>query len=184
MPILEVRRHSVRKTDGGSQLSQAGVSLARKVGEHLGPFARVVTSVAPRARETAIAMGFAVDQEIMTLPLDRKLFEELGAYPWPEDDPFPGIATVIAADGAYARYAHAMAVAWRDILTPLNADERALFIGHSGEIEAALVACLPDAPHAEWGRRFQPLEGARLTFSGEPAHFTDVEFIRLEGSRA
>ena len=70
MKMLEIRRHSMRKEGGGSQLSQEGVSLARQLGTSLGPFALVVTSVLPRTRETAIAMGFAVDYELVMLPSD------------------------------------------------------------------------------------------------------------------
>jgi hypothetical protein len=65
---LEVRRHSLTRKGTarghGSHLSAEGVALARKVGESMGPFAYVVTSVSPRAIETAIAMGFAVDDTI------------------------------------------------------------------------------------------------------------------------
>src|SRR5689334_6812089 len=60
MRYLELRRHAMR-TQPGQHLSQAGVRLSRRVGEGRGPFALVVTSPAPRAFETAIAMGFAVD---------------------------------------------------------------------------------------------------------------------------
>ena len=60
MKTIELRRHSFRKQGGGSQLSQQGVTYARHLGATMGPFAYVVTSVVPRARETAIAMGFAV----------------------------------------------------------------------------------------------------------------------------
>ena len=58
MNHLEVRRHGRRKDGGGSQLSQ---DQARASGFTMGPFACVVTTVVPRARETAITMGFAVD---------------------------------------------------------------------------------------------------------------------------
>ena len=68
MRWLEVRRHSLTRKGTarghGSHLSAEGVALARKVGESMGPFAYVVTSVSPRAIETAIAMGFAVDDTI------------------------------------------------------------------------------------------------------------------------
>ncbi|MEZ4680951.1 MAG: hypothetical protein R2932_42745 [Caldilineaceae bacterium] len=47
MKIFEVRRHAMRKSGGGSQLSQAGVDYARTLGATLGPFAGVVTSVVP-----------------------------------------------------------------------------------------------------------------------------------------
>lgn len=77
MKTLELRRHSFRKQGGGSQLSQQGVTYARRLGATLGPFAYVVTSVVPRARETAIAMGFAVDQEIVTAAADEGVYAEM-----------------------------------------------------------------------------------------------------------
>ena len=65
---LEVRRRSLTKKDSargrGSHLSAEGVVLARQVGESLGPFASVVASASPRAVETAVAMGFAVDDTV------------------------------------------------------------------------------------------------------------------------
>jgi broad specificity phosphatase PhoE len=68
MRWLEVRRHSLTKkgsTRGrGSHLSAEGVVLARLVGDSLGPFAVVVTSASPRAIETAVAMGLAVDDTV------------------------------------------------------------------------------------------------------------------------
>jgi hypothetical protein len=69
MRWLEVRRHSLTKKGaargrGGSHLSAEGVMLARLVGASLGPFASVVTSVSPRAIETALAMGLAVDDTV------------------------------------------------------------------------------------------------------------------------
>lgn len=82
MKTLEIRRHSVRKSGGGSQLSQEGVDYARRLGASMGPFAQVVTSVVPRARETAIAMGFAVDYEIVTLASDEELYAELETTRW------------------------------------------------------------------------------------------------------
>jgi hypothetical protein len=48
----------------GSHLSARGVALARAVGAELGPIARVLTSTSPRAIETAIAMGLAVDETV------------------------------------------------------------------------------------------------------------------------
>ena len=59
MKYLELRRHSKRVIPG-DHLSQAGVNLARRVGEAMGPFGLVITSTLPRAFQTAIAMGFAV----------------------------------------------------------------------------------------------------------------------------
>jgi len=180
MPYLEVRRHSIRKPGPGSQLSQEGVDLARRVGGDLGPFVAVVTSVVPRARETAIAMGFAVDHEIVTLGSDPGLYEQASTVDWGASTrPFAELGRLIAEDGAYNVYAHSIAALWRDLLTPLHGDDAVLVVGHSGELEAALVACLPHADHESWGNFFGPCEGARLAFTGEPAYFNAVELLRL-----
>src|SRR5438128_2180829 len=62
MPIIEHRRHSWRSPTG-KHLTQQGVELARRVGETMGNFDIVITSDLPRAYETAIAMGYAVDRK-------------------------------------------------------------------------------------------------------------------------
>ena len=66
MVTLEVRRHTMR-VKPGQHLSHKGVSLARTVGLGIGPFDRVASSNLPRAIETAIAMGTAVDDVIEDL---------------------------------------------------------------------------------------------------------------------
>lgn len=181
MKVLEVRRHGLRNANGGgSQLSQEGVTQARELGDTLGPFAQVVTSVVPRARETAIAMGFAVDYEIVTLASEEAFFTEAEQTRWWIDpQPFAALARVVASQGAMWRYAHALAAVWRDVMTALPDGASALVIGHSAEVEAALVACVPHADHAAWGGMFGPLEGARLTFDGVPEHFSACEILRV-----
>jgi hypothetical protein len=68
MRWLEVRRHAPTKKGSargrGSHLSAHGIELARAVGAEVGPFALVVTSASPRAIETAVAMGWAVDDAV------------------------------------------------------------------------------------------------------------------------
>src|SRR5215218_6801676 len=66
MPVIEHRRHSWRSPTG-THLTQQGVELARRVGETMGKFDIVITSDLPRAFETAIAMGYAVDSQAKTL---------------------------------------------------------------------------------------------------------------------
>jgi broad specificity phosphatase PhoE len=179
MKTLEIRRHSFRKQGAGSQLSQQGVDYARTLGAPMGPFARVVTSVVLRARETAIAMGFAVDEEIVTLASDEEMYAEVGVSRWWEaSQPFAALASVVAARGPTWRYAHALVALWRDILTPLSDGAAALVIAHSGDLEIALVACFPAADHGAWGAPFGPCEGARLVFAGKPERFINVEILR------
>jgi broad specificity phosphatase PhoE len=179
---LEIRRHSIRKTGGGSQLSQEGVDLARKVALTMGPFDRVVTSVVPRARETALAMGFAVDEELVMLTMDRRVYEDASRIRWWErPQPFAALAESLRTDGPYSRHAQSIAAVWRDLLTPLPPTGSVLMIGHSGDIEAALVACFPEADHESWGTLFGPCEGAKLIFEGDPARFSQVDLIRHKG---
>ncbi len=62
MRIIDHRRHTMR-VKPGDHLSQPGVDLARRVGGTMGRYEIVITSLVPRAFETAIAMGFAVDEQ-------------------------------------------------------------------------------------------------------------------------
>ncbi len=181
MSVLEVRRHSHRRTGGGSQLSQAGVDLARRCGADLGPFTTVTTTVSPRTRETAIAMGFAVDHELVTLVDDPDLYDEHGSQWYAEPQPYVALARLLDAHGPHWRYACSLVGLWRDLLTPRDPDDAVLFVGHSGVLEVALVAAFPAADHASWGGLFGPCEGATLTFDGEPARFSAVELVRLRG---
>jgi broad specificity phosphatase PhoE len=180
MRTLEVRRHSLRKDGAGSQLSQAGVALARRLGASMGPYARVVASVVPRARETAIAMGFAVDQELVTMATDEDAYAEFQNNRWPlADAPMAELARLMAPRGPAWLYAQRLAAHWRDILMPLEDGAAALLIAHSGDIECGLVAIFPDADHAAWGKPFDCCEGARLAFAGDPPRFASVEILRV-----
>ena len=179
MRHLEVRRHSLRKAGGGSQLSQAGIDLARRVGSTIGPFDRVATSVSPRARETAIAMGFAVDEELVTLiDEDAPAVEFEASRWWEAPQPFVALAEIVRAGGPTLALGRAIVTLWRDLVIALPEGGSALAIGHSGQIEVALVTCFLDADHAAWGGPFAPLEGARLGYEGDPPRFTTVTILR------
>jgi broad specificity phosphatase PhoE len=173
MRFVESRRHTMR-TQPGQHLSQAGVDLARCVGEGLGPFDRVVTSTLPRAFETAIAMGFAVDEQVA-------LLAEMGADVDAEVDwtgGFAEFARAIHLGGATARFARAQAELLRAIALRLPGGGRALVISHGGIVEAGAIGCLPDGDHAAWGRACDYCEGVRLSFDGE--RFTAIEILRVD----
>jgi len=172
MRYLEVRRHTMR-VEHGQHLSQAGVSLARRVGNALGPFDRVVTSTVPRAFETAIAMGFAVDEQLDQLStLEDGVSAEID---WRAG--FAVFARVIRQGGATARFAFRQADLWRSIVRALPDSGRALIITHGGIVEAGAVACLPQVDHATWGPSCDYCEGVRLAFDGE--QFTAAELLRV-----
>ncbi len=160
----------------GQHLNQAGVVLARRVGENLGRFERVITSTLPRAFETAIAMGYAVDSQVELL---AQMSDEVNAeMQWPQS--FARIAELYARGGAVTRFATEQARIWRAIAAALSANGRALMISHGGIVEAGMIGCLPSAEHRAWGDALGYCEGARLQFDGEK--FGDAEILRVDGA--
>jgi broad specificity phosphatase PhoE len=169
---IEIRRHSLRNKPG-DHLSQQGVTLARRVGQDLGPFDRVVTSTLPRAFETAIAMGFAVDEQ-------NGLMSTYGAsveweVPWPLTLREYGKA--VHKDGAAARYAYQLVEVYQQLMDSLAEGHAALVINHGGILELGAVACLPEADHASWGEHFDYCEGIRLFW--DDGKFVDGEILRV-----
>jgi hypothetical protein len=172
MKTLEIRRHSLR-SKSGDHLSQQGVDLARLVGQTLGPFDRVVTSTLPRAFETAIAMGFAVDDqnELMSGFGDAVEME----VPWPQTP--AAYAKAIRKKGAASHYAYALANDYYQIVNYLAEGRAALAINHGGVLELGAVACLPNADHESWGPYFEYCEGIRLFW--EDGKFVNCEILRI-----
>jgi broad specificity phosphatase PhoE len=135
---LEIRRHSLtKKGEGrgcGSHLSAEGVALARTVGAGLGSFARVVTGPLPRAIETAIAMGFAVD-ELVELPSGYIPGEVEHHAQWDWPHPYVRYAALIAEGGALATAAVASRTILTAVVTAVPEGAAALVVSHGGTIE-------------------------------------------------
>ena len=172
MRTVEIRRHSIRQKPG-DHLSQQGVTLARLVGQNLGPFDRVVTSTLPRAFETAIAMGFAVDEqnELMSSYGDDVGHEA----PWPLS--LAGYEEVVRSGGAAASYAAQLAEVYARLAKFLADRRAALVINHGGIAELGAVACLPEADHIAWGSHFECCEGIRLSW--DEGKFVKGEVLRV-----
>jgi broad specificity phosphatase PhoE len=172
MKTLEIRRHTYR-IKPGQHLSQQGVTLARKVGEGMGRFERVITSTVPRAFETAIAIGFAVNEqvELMSSYGDDVELEA----PWPQSRAV--YASVIGNEGATARYSNQLADFYRRLANDLSDGSAALVINHGGIAEMGTVACLPDVDHAAWGPHFECCEGVHLFWENEK--FVKAEILRV-----
>jgi len=180
MRWLEVRRHSLTDKDTardrGSALSAEGVVLARRVGEALGPFAYVVTSTSPRAIETAVAMGFAVDDTV-ELPSGYVAGEVEHHEQWRWPRPYRTYAELLARPSGIATVAEAHRRIWKRVVEAVpDGAAAALVVGHGGGIEPALVACLPDADHESWGAPLGHCDGARLGF--DRGRFLSVQFRR------
>ena len=172
MKTIEIRRHSIRSKPG-DHLNQQGVTLARLVGQNLGPFDRVVTSILPRAFETAIAMGFAVDEQIELMSTYGDEIER--EAPWPLS--CAGYAEVIRKGGAATRYANQLVAIYTKLADYLADGRSALVVNHGGIAELGAVACLPDADHFAWGSHFEPCEGVRLFY--ENGMFVNAEILRV-----
>lgn len=167
MKTLEIRRHSIRSQQG-DHLNQIGVTLARLVGQNIGPFDRVITSTLPRAFETAIAMGFAVDEQ-------NKLMSSYGSsvereVSWPQT--FETYAEVVKLGGPAAKFAQKLSMFYRDIMDYIAEGRSALVINHGGIVELSVVGCLPNYDFSSWGDSVDYCEGARL--------YWDDEFVRAE----
>lgn len=172
MKTIEIRRHSIR-TKPGEHLSQQGVTLARLVGQNLGPFDRVLTSTKPRAFETAIAMGFAVDEqnELMSSYGDAVEREA----PWPLS--LAAYADVVRQGGAAAKYAYQLVDIYTKLADYLFDGRAALVINHGGVLELGAVAALPGVDHMKWGSHFECCEGVRLFWND--SEFVDAEILRV-----
>ncbi|GII93380.1 histidine phosphatase family protein [Sinosporangium siamense] len=184
MRWLDVRRHSLTKKGTargrGSHLSADGVALARLIGAGAGPYERVVTSSSPRAVETAVAMGFAVDD---TVEMPSGYVE--GVIPkhaqWEWAAPYARFAEIVRTGGVAAGVAEAHRAIWTDTVGGVPEGGTALLVGHGGGIEFALVACLQEDSHASWGAPFAHGDGVRLGFAD--GRFVSVSFQRAPRSR-
>jgi broad specificity phosphatase PhoE len=162
MRTIELRRHTMRAKPG-PHLTQAGVTLARRVGATAGPFDRVVTSTVSRAFETALAMGFAVDEQLDALAqMGDAVDTELQ---WPA--PFGEISQALQRGGAAGQFGGRLARLLRAIARTLPEGGAALVISHGGIVEAAAIASLPEADHAAWGAHCDYCEGVRLRYEGD-----------------
>ncbi len=184
MRSIQIRRHSITKhglaRGHGSHLSAAGVRLARTVGETTGPFDLVLTSTVPRTLETAIALGWAVDEQLAVLgDLPPAVLAEIGHHArWTWAAPFARFAAIVGSGGATARLGRQQEETWRQALEAVPAQGRVLVISHGRIIEAGLVTCFPDGAFAQWGAPFGHLEGVELQYSG--SSFTQVRFLRVD----
>jgi broad specificity phosphatase PhoE len=159
----------------GSHLSTAGVALARRLGAELGAFDVVVVTPVPRTMETALAMGFAVDDVVeVACGYIAGEFERHAQWEW--STPYVRLAELIRRPGKLAEAAEADVAVWRKLVADLRPGGRALVVSHGGSIEPVAVACLPDADHASWGGALSHCDGIVLT--EDRGAFVDIEVRR------
>ncbi len=173
MQYLEVRRHTMR-VKPGQHLTQEGVDLARRLGNRMGPFEIVLTSELYRAYETALAMGFAVHDQLEALgPPSQGVAIDVGAW----DAGFAAYSAAYKRQGAVTEYAQSLAELWHSIAQGITENGSALVITHGGVVEAGTVGCLPDLNYSDLGTVISYCEGVRLGFDGE--NFVEAEVLRV-----
>jgi broad specificity phosphatase PhoE len=172
MRTLELRRHSHRNVPQ-PHLSQVGVELARRAGEGLGKFDRVVTSTIPRAFETAIAMGYAVDEQIEQLGMMSD--DVTATIQW--NAGFTAWLHAAHSSPVVAQDTHALADLLLSVARALPDDGRALIISHGGIVEACVVGCVPASTRFADDAACGYCEGARLTFSSEVVTHFDIRRV-------
>jgi broad specificity phosphatase PhoE len=184
--LLEIRRHSKARSSEerglGSALSQEGVRLARRLGDGLRPFDMVLTSDVPRAIETALAMGVAIDEIDDALAPHDPLF-------WPEAKEFAGDRTLSFA--VWAEIVGHRASAWRhgerqrdrwlEVASQLPDEGSALIVCHGGTIEAGVVSCFGAEVWEVWDE-LSPCEGVQLTL--DQTTFVSAVILRVDAAIA
>ena len=173
MREIEIRRHSCTKKGPerghGSHLSQDGVNLAREVAAGMGSFDLVVASEVPRTAETALAMGFAVD-DVIAVPgeIVEAAFAVTGHHErWGWEQPWARFAHLVEQEGAVARLGEWLRERWERALATVPESGRVLVISHGRMIEIGVIACLPDLPRSDftdWGDSLHQCEGIRMTW--------------------
>jgi broad specificity phosphatase PhoE len=176
MRTLEIRRHTHRNVPQ-PHLSQPGVSLARRVGDEMGQFDRVITSAVPRAFETAIAMGYAVDEQIEQLGMMSDAVT--AAIQW--NAGYTAWLRAAQNSPVVAQYTQALAGLLRSIARALPDGSRALIISHGGIVEASAVGCLPASTRLADDAPCGYCEGVRLTFDDDAV--INVEMLRVDRPR-
>ena len=176
---LEVVRHSLTRKgpdkSKASHLSPEGVQLARQLGESMPRMDYVAVGDQPRHLETAIAMGFAVDEQTVW-PSGYVDGEVHHHDQWTWENPFVHYATLLARGCRLRDVAQEHLGHWRRILDAVPDGGGALVVSSGGSIEPVLVAAFPDADHAGWGGALHQLEGA--TIRVDDGRFTDVVLRR------
>ena len=157
MKIIEHRRHSIRHTDT-VHLNQEGVDLARLTGTNMGKFDKVITSSHERAFETAIAMGYAVNENFKDLmTFGEEVMDEVENWSMRFDE-------IIQYDkkGPLYQFCRDHEKFLIEQISSISEGSSLLVISHGGVVDYPLVHFFQNDDHKSWGTPFSYCEGYRL----------------------
>jgi broad specificity phosphatase PhoE len=174
---LEIRRHAERTDRGNEQsaLSAAGSETAKALSKKLGPFALVLSSPLPRAKETARLISGRLDAvEPGFLPemggaIGDRIFGELRTLAdWAE---------VLREREDARKFATEQLAAWARVAMRVGEKDRVLAVSHGGIIELPAITLAERLRTPLEGASFGYCEGVVVTYAkGVP---TKIEVVRV-----
>jgi broad specificity phosphatase PhoE len=175
MRILEIRRHTMRNKLN-EHISSEGIDLAQFIGSKLDPFDLVVTSPVLRVIETAVAMGFAVDETRQVLSeLSSDVFHNSG---WPAS--YDELHKTVNDHRNVSDFAKTQAQAWRDIVGKNHDKKRILIVTHGLFVELGTIANFPNTSNPGC-HSIGYCEGIRILIEDEK--FLSYEVLRVPADR-
>jgi broad specificity phosphatase PhoE len=177
MPILEIRRHAERtdRANEQSALSRAGWEMAKVLSKKTGPFALVLSSPLPRAKETAQLIAGRLDGvEPGFLPemggvIGDRIFGEMRTLAdWAE---------VLREREDARTFATEQLATWARVAMRVGEKDRVLAVSHGGIIELPAITLAQRLRVPLEGASFGYCEGVVVTYAkGAP---TKVEVVRV-----
>jgi len=177
MPILDIRRHAERSDRGNEQsaLSPGGRAMAESLGKRDDPYALVLASRLPRAKETAQLIGGRLDAvEPGFLPemggvIGDRIFGEMRTLAdWAE---------VLREREDARKFATDQLATWARVAMRVAEKDRVLAISHGGIIELPAITLAQRLRAPLDGASFGYCEGVVITYTkGAP---TKIEIVRV-----
>jgi len=142
----------------------------------MGPFDLLISSPLPRAVQTAIAMGFGIDEEVHELAV-------VGEAAMAEIDcpmGFDEFARRMTPGSGVAERGAELAALLLSVAQRLPDEGKALALSHGAVIEMAAIAATPGIDHTGWGPHCGHCEGVHLTV--RDGAFSAAKILRVPGA--
>ena len=177
MPHLEIRRHAERtdRANEQSALSAAGRAMAESLAKRVAPYALVLSSPLPRAKETAQLITGRLDgTEPGLLPemggvIGDRIFGEMRSLAdWTE---------VLREREDARKFATEQLATWARVAMRVSEKDRVLAVSHGGIVELPALTLAQRLRIPLEGASFGYCEGVAVTYAkGAP---TKIEVLRL-----